>query len=245
MIFGHDDDGAVKVLVGRKTVLNAFTTESGIQIPQKPLTEVKGAGQFALPGGRARPEADAATSAADEALAETGINVRSASFAVSSTSSDGTAKKGDQRSHTFFRYRGNIDQLAARANAVIRAGRTADNEVESVHALDPQTARTYMQESFNQAKQTAKEVGLDKEASKRFTDYGQDWHFGAMDAVVQNVKPRTEPAVPRPRSNSVLALPPAASASATVHESPSASSPPSHSVSNSVSRLAPPPDQKK
>lgn len=223
VIYGRDSKGMSKLLVTRKTVINAFTTNSGEHVAQNPVTEMRGAGQYALPGGKARNDASLATSAADEALAETGVNVRNASFRVTDVVRNDSG--GQLRSHTFFQYSGDIDQLAARANAVLHAGRTADNEVESVHAMTREAAIKSMGESHAYASSQAGQARLNKWEGKRLIGDGQDWHVTALEspaaqqALAQEPQ-RAEPTPaaasaappPRPRSGSVLAMPSAYSA---------------------------------
>lgn len=216
VIHGRDSAGVTKILVARKAVINAFTTDSGQHVPQALVTEVRGAGQYALPGGKALKKVSLASSAADEALAEAAVNVRNGSFHVTGVVRSGN--DGLLRSHTFFQYHGDIEELAARSNAVLHTYRTADNEIESVHAMPLQDAMARMTASHEHATEQASK--MDEEVKTRFAGGGQGWHTMALQTPAaqraMSEAPRhaaTEPTAasatpaPRPRSNSVLAMP--------------------------------------
>jgi 8-oxo-dGTP pyrophosphatase MutT (NUDIX family) len=182
MIWGHDREGVGKVIVAQRGWVNAFTAQDGERVPQRPApVEMRGPGQVGLPGGKAADPRNLVASAADEALAEAGINVRNGRFVPFEpiVERDSTG----HRAHVMFHYQGDIDELAARSDAVVRGGMTADNELSAVRALTPAQAREDMSTLHAAASRQARDSHMAKTDAKRFVGAGQDWHDRPLQAL--------------------------------------------------------------
>lgn len=196
MIWGHDRDGVGKVIVAQRGWVNEFTAQDGERVAQQPApVEMRGPGQIGLPGGKAVNPRNLVASAADEALAETGINVRNGRFTPFEPieANDRTG----HRAHVLFHYQGDIEQLAARSDAVVRGRSTADNELSAVRALTPKQAWDDMSNSYRDAKK----IQGAKRLVKRFSGDGQDWHQGPLD-VLSRLMSQGRPAIESPRAAS-------------------------------------------
>jgi hypothetical protein len=202
VITGFDgDDPEPKVLLARKSVVNRHTTKEGKREAQE--SEMRAPGQLGLPGGKSRdlggykllekPQAEeepgiaplAVESGADEALAETGINVRSDGFDTLgytyARDEDKDVIKGE-RTHAFFVYKGQISELAQRANEVLASLGTADNEVSELVVAPLSSAMKMMEQARQDAEEQARQIEQPKDRA-RFIGDGVDWHEGPLNAL--------------------------------------------------------------
>lgn len=211
VIFGFDDeDDEPRVLLARKSLINEYHTEDGVRVPQD--VEMRAPGQLGLPGGSSREfhlhrDAEhnldipslAMASGADEALAETGINVRSDAFSPLGYAYENAARtkknfkfEKNARTHAFFQYKGKLSELALRANQLLANKGAADDEVSSVVVARLSEAMLLMEASETNARDQAKQLD-GEDAEKRFIGDGVDWHKAPLSALGEARKQ-----IPRP-----------------------------------------------
>jgi len=206
------------VLLAEKSIVNRHTTQEGVRQPQE--VEMRAPGQLGLPGGQSRKlrgyrlakqplpdpqdEPDlgrlAIESGADEALAETGINVRSKAFERLGFTYARDSKEDafeNERTHAYFLYQGRISELAQRANEVLSVKGAADDEVSRLLVVPLSHAVSLMKQTFASAKKQGH--GLDEYSQKRFVGDGFDWHAEALGELSRERHARREEDRPPPR----------------------------------------------
>ncbi|TBR41714.1 hypothetical protein CBF23_008880 [Marinomonas agarivorans] len=170
-------NGKNKLILAKKTLINNWTTNDGVRKPQVPIegvgVEMRGPLTLGLPGGNVPKDSDFTNIACSELLAEAAVNVANNNFKLLDTKIQ--SDKGYRYSHTYFLYKGDIDELAKRMNGAIQSGYTADNEICMVKSIPlDEVSNTLKTLSTNNA-DTLKPVP-NKSTLLRWIGSGNDWH---------------------------------------------------------------------